>query len=93
MRTTITQDPTTGHVTLSYDDPLTGNRVTREFFVRDAPVSYVREIQDDGRVTQPCNRLATRGSTLMCDGRAALLPMIRREWAALRKALKADGYF
>mgnify|MGYP000899729187 CR=1 FL=1 len=93
MHTTITQDPGTGHVTLAYDDPITGDRVTREFFVRDAPASYVRELGADGRVTQPCDALASRGSTLMCDSRAALLPLIRREWAALRKALKADGYF
>lgn len=93
MRTTITQDQSTGHVFLSFDDPITGDRVTREFFVRDAPFSYVRERNENGSITQPCDRLASRGSTLVCDGRAYLLPLIRREWAACRKALKADGYF
>lgn len=93
MKATITQDPSTGRVTLSYDCPINLKRMTREFTVRDAPFSYVREIHPNGTTTQPCDLLGSRGNTLVCsNGRADLLPLIRSELAALRRQFKRDGY-
>jgi hypothetical protein len=85
-RTTITTTQP-GYVTLSYDDEF-GNRITREFFCSDKPAAYVREWRKDGNHTQPCGALSRTGSTLMCDGYANLLAVIRREYRAMRRAEK-----
>jgi len=87
MRTTITTDAA-GYVTLSYDDEYEG-RVTREFSVPPNG-GYIREHLGNGRTTQPCEKLATRGNTLMASSRTALADVIRREYRAMRRAEKKD---
>lgn len=73
-----------GCVTLAYDDAF-GERVERRFVCRDAAGSYVREIMPDGSTRQPCEGLARTGSTLMCDSRAELPDVIRREYQRARR--------
>jgi len=70
-----------GVLSVSYDDKQTGKRVTRKFRVLG---SYVHEQSSDGRLSQICEGLSTRGPTLQCD--AEDLPtVIRRHW---RKMLR-----
>lgn len=83
MRTSITQDRQ-GYVALSYDDPVIDDRVTMTFFC-PPDGGYVRLWTQDGRHPQVCDRLATRGSTLMAPSRDALLDIIRREYRAMRR--------
>ena len=76
-KTTITGD-NSGNVTLAYDDAVFDERVTREFFTRG---SYVYETTKSGD-RQVCDRLQTRGSTLMHHDRP-LIDIIRREYRRL----------
>ena len=65
-------------VSISYDDYMTGERVTREFWI---PISggYIRESE-----RQVCNGLSDRGYTLMANDQDDLLGAVRREYAAMR---------
>ncbi len=69
-------------VSLSYDDEMTGERVTREFWVpRNDGTKYVREDN-----TQVCDGLSSRGHTLSVQKAEDLLPLIRAEWKAAKAA-------
>lgn len=76
-----------GAVVVEYDDEMRDTRVTREFFVRGR---YVYEDLGNGRDRQVCDRLQTRGSTLMSD-LDSLPAVIRREYRAMRRAEAADA--
>lgn len=78
-KTRITTD-TNGSVTIEYDHAIHDERITRTF---RCPVDggYVREGN-----SQVCDRLQSRGSTLMCSSRSALPGLIRREYRAMRRA-------
>lgn len=76
-----------GHVTLSYD--LEGERVIRSFTCPDEG-GYVSELTMRG-VYQVCERLSSRGATLMCGNRFGLIDKIRREYRAMRAAEKRDA--
>jgi hypothetical protein len=69
-----------GMVSVSYDDEM-GDRVTRTFRVLG---SYVYEVCEDGRHSQICEGLSTRGRTLQCDAQD-LPAVIRRHYRILRK--------
>ncbi len=74
---------TSNRVALEYDDAYEGRRVTREFMVPHNG-GYVREwIGNDW--TQVCDRLAHRGSTLMC-AEGKLPALIRSEYRKMRRA-------
>ena len=69
-------------VSLSYDDEMTGERVTREFWIpRNDGTKYVREGD-----TQVCEGLSSRGNTLSVREASELLPLIRAEWKAAKAA-------
>lgn len=88
MRASITQDEQ-GYVTLCYDHPRFEARVSMIFFCPPSG-GYVRLWTQDGQHPQVCDRLATRGSTLISPSRDALLGIIRREYRAMkRKLIKA----
>ena len=72
-------DVTNNGVTLSYD--LDGVRVER-FFTCPPDGGYVREFTGQ-HWTQPCEALATRGSTLLCNSREHLPALIRSEYRAM----------
>ena len=84
MRTSITQNQQ-GYVTLCYDDPRLQARLSMTFFCPPSG-GYVRLWTQDGQHSQVCDRLATRGSTLMAPSRDALLSVIRREYRAMKRA-------
>lgn len=81
-----------GRVTLSYDEEWCGEtrRVTRTFVCREEG-GYVWERDDAGNRRQPCERLASTGSTLHCSGRDRLPEVIRREYRAMRRAERAEA--
>jgi len=79
MKAKITADAQ-GYVTLSFDHPLTNERLTETF---GCPLDggYVR----DSKGRQVCDALATTGSTLRCSGRDNLIHVIRREYRQMRR--------
>ena len=90
MRASITQNQQ-GYVILCYDDPRLEARVRMMFFCPQDG-GYVRLWTQDGRHPQACDRLATRGDTLISPSRDALLGIIRREYRAMkREHAKWDG--
>jgi hypothetical protein len=87
MRLTVAAS---GHVTISYQGP-DGLQRERTFSANsDTPV-YVREHRHDGTTTQPCEELASTGSTLRAS-RSTLADVIRREYRAMRAAEKRYRY-
>lgn len=76
-----------GRVTIRYEGEA-GGAVERTFI---APMDggYVRELRPDGSTTQPCERLARLGNTLMVDRRENLPALIRREYRAMRRTERA----
>lgn len=89
-RTTITTDQITGHVTISYDDHVFGERITRTFFCYEEG-GYVREVRNargNEQYPQVCERLASLGSTLYCRSRPQLANVIRREYRNMRREEK-----
>lgn len=88
MNTKITTTDT-GTVVLAYDDE-DGSRIEREFMVREEG-GYVREHNPRTyEWKQICERLSSRGPTLMASSRAALADVIRREYKAMRRAEKSE---
>ncbi len=78
-RTTI-RATASNYVSISYDCPLTGERIEREFSVpRNG--EDVREFDK-----QVCEYLANMGPALCVNDQSDLLPVIRCEW---RKAITA----
>lgn len=83
-----------GNVTLAYDtEDFMGEiaRVEREF---SCPVDggYVREYNPKTLDwDQVCDRLASRGSTLIASNRVELPNIIRREYRAMRRAEKSEA--
>ena len=86
MKTKFTTD-CAGRVTVSYDDAITGNRVTREFTC-PTDGGYVRERMSNGDWTQVCDGLAHRGNTLAAASREKLISLIRSEYRVMRRAEK-----
>jgi hypothetical protein len=85
-RAAIRQDG--NEVVLRCTDPMSGERIERRFW---APPSggYVREVSDSRPGTlgnQVCSGLALRGRTLSVATPDQLLPLIRSEWAKVRRA-------
>ena len=83
MKTTIKSD-SIGFVTVSYDDCISGDRVTRTFFCPTGG-GYVREQDSRQQYPQVCDRLSSRGSTLTCKSRDNLIDLIRHEYRAMRR--------
>lgn len=87
MKARIGSDP--NECTLSYDDPLTGDRVTREFWAPHGG-GYIRDVthQPGTLGEQVCARLARRGSTLRWhpEQGLTLADTIRREYRRMRRA-------
>lgn len=82
-RTTI-RATASNYVELSFDHPMTGERVTREFHCpRNG--GYVREGDK-----QVCGELSSMGYTLRVDDETELLPLIRREWRAAQAAERRE---
>jgi hypothetical protein len=85
MATTIRKTDT-NEVTLNAVDPLTGEAVSRTYWVPRCG-GYVREgalhLPTDPQV---CAGLGRRGNTLTATDGDDLLRTIRREWAAYRRA-------
>ena len=82
-RTTI-RATSSNYVELSYDCPMTGDRITEEFHCpRNG--GYVRSGQ-----SQVCENLASRGNTLYVGDESELLPLIRREWRKAQAAARRD---
>jgi hypothetical protein len=73
-------------VTLACDDEING-RQEREFFTLGA---YVYERINAVKDRQVCDRLQSRGSTLMHHDRP-LIDVIRREYRAMRRAEARDA--
>jgi hypothetical protein len=72
-----------GTVVVSYDDTITGERLTREFMV-PANGGYVREwVRGDWK--QICDGLSNRGDTLHLNKSGNLLGVIRSEYRAMRR--------
>ena len=86
-KTQITQTGRT--VTISYDDALTGERHTREFFSNGA---YIQEALENGASRQVFDRLETKGSTLHAPkGNESLIDIIRSEYKSMRSAEKREN--
>jgi hypothetical protein len=76
-----------GHVEITYRDPITDETVTRRFSANagDGTRSvYVVEHLPGGRTTQPCGALAATGDTLLAT-RASLPDVIRSEYRRMRR--------
>lgn len=84
MRTTIQTDDK-GYVTINYDCQMTGDRVTQTYFCPENG-GYVKISDPEGRYPKVCERLSSRGNTLMSPNRSALADVIRREYRAMRRA-------
>jgi len=68
-------------VTLSYNSPWTGERITREFWSPNGSVaSYVREGD-----RQVCERLSSRGVTLLQGPSESLARIVRREYRSMMR--------
>ena len=83
MKTIIKADKY-GCVTISYDNNIYGERITRTFY---CPIDggYVRETNNNKQV---CEKLDNRGATLTADSRAGLIDVVRREYTAMRRTEK-----
>lgn len=80
----LTTDPVTGAVTIRYENYL-GCPVERTFTtMRPTGASYVIEIDARSSYPQVCEKLSSRGPTLMAQ-RATLADTIRREYRAMRR--------
>ena len=83
MRAKITQDPH-GNVRMTYSNDQSALTI-RIFVVKQTEhLGYVWERLTDGRLIQVCERLDSRGTTLMSD-RTSLLALIRKEWRRQRQ--------
>lgn len=92
MRTKI-QLHSDGMVSLYYYDVLFGDMTTRKFIVpggNDDNYKYVREYMC-GHTIQVCKRLAPTG-TAISSTRNNLLDTIRREYRAMRRDEKRNGF-
>ena len=68
-----------GNVRLTYFDSWYG-QLTKYFLVKQTEkAGYVWERLPGGKLIQVCERLDSRGNTLISD-RAGLLALIRKEW-------------
>ena len=84
MHITTTHEP--NYCRISYDDPLTGERIDRRFMA-PALGGYVREWSRDGSGPQVCEGLASMGVTLhWSPSMGPLASMVRREY---RRAVRA----
>lgn len=87
MKTRIYQEPN-GNVTVESDDLFTGDRSTVTYFCPGSG-GYVR-IADGNRYPQVCEKLYSRGPTLMCSSADDLLRVIRREYRRARNIEKRE---
>lgn len=69
-----------GNRVMAQFDDISGDRIEVEFHA-PAEGGYVRAGSQ-----QVCEKLGTRGSTLMWSGKALLIDLIRREYRAMRRA-------
>ncbi len=76
-----------GYVELSYDDFDGGRTVTIYFVPQNG--GYVRVYHASGNHYQVCEKLSTRGNTLMST-RENLPALIRAEWRKFKKAEYRD---
>ncbi len=84
-RASIRQDG--DEVVLRYTDDMTGERIERRFWVPGSG-GYVREVCGANHGTlgqQVCAGLSHRGYTLGVGSADRLLPLIRKEWASVRR--------
>lgn len=67
-----------------------GEARDRTFIAR--PGRYVYELRNDGSTTQPCERLASTGNTLIWNAARfpTLAALIRREYRRLRSAERSE---
>jgi hypothetical protein len=80
-----------GDVTLAYDDLLTLEDDRRMVRVFTCPLDggFVRErVRNDWK--QVCDGLARTGNALMCNSRAELAGVIRREYGRMRRAQQRE---
>lgn len=85
MKTTI-KAIANNRVEIKYECGISGDVITEEF---SAPIAggYVRFASGN----QVCDKLMTRGSTLMWSGKEPLVNLIRHEYQALRRAEKREN--
>jgi hypothetical protein len=88
QRARITTSIGGGHVTISYTDAYTGERVTRTFGAPTGREGYVVELDGRGGSRQVCDCLDRVGNTLMSSAER-LAETIRREYRAMRRAEKS----
>lgn len=92
MKTSITQD-SNGYVTISYDDAISGARITTTYFAprsSSGKAGYVK-IADGRNYPQVCEGLASTGNTLTATPET-LLSVIRREYRKMRASEKSNAY-
>jgi hypothetical protein len=82
---TVIKATAANRVTIKYECGISGDVIESEFV---APLAggYVR----DAGGSQICDRLSTRGNTLMWSGAAPLANLIRAEYEAMRRAEAAE---
>jgi hypothetical protein len=75
------------HVYITFTDLLSDEQITMEIWApipKEGGYSYVR--YNDGK--QLCEKLSSRGSTLMYKDGTKLVDLVRREYSAMRAADK-----
>lgn len=78
------------HVTLAFDDLLSGQRITMDIWApvpREGGSSYVRYNGEK----QLCYGLSSRGNTLSYSHGTKLVDLVRREYRAMRRADKREA--
>ncbi len=78
------------HVTITFTDLLSDEQITMEIWApvpKEGGCSYVRYNGDK----QLCDKLSSRGSTLMYRDGTKLVDLVRREYNAMRAADKREA--
>jgi hypothetical protein len=73
-----------GRVTITYIDKMYDEKIERTFTC-PTEGGYVLELLSNGATSQPCDRLARTGNTLLCASRDDLPALIRSEYRKMRR--------
>lgn len=89
MRAKFTHDPLRDTVTLAYDvEHYEGDRRVTRYFSCPSDGGYIYEYFGNGERRQVCEKLSSRGNTLIARNPKNLLYIIRREYRAMRRVEK-----